>query len=200
MIRLFLLFISLAFLFPLSSSFGQGTPSADPLEEAPIAEQFDYTIEKSNRYEQFRVVRIAWLNKLKSNVSDTLKVLHKQIADNQKQLNSHQQRIDSLNSQIGKLNTQLEKAVKEKNSFSFMGAQFSKGGYQSFMWGLVVILATGLAIFILLFKRSNIVTAQTKTMYADLQKEFDDHRKRSLEREKVMARNHLNELNKLRGQ
>ncbi len=200
MIRVLLLFITLAFIFPLVPSFGQDTQSSDPLEEAPILEQFNYTIEKSNRYEQFRVVRIAWLNKLKSNVSDTLKVLHRQIAGNQKQMNSHQQRIDSLNNQIGKLNTQLEKAVKEKNSFSFMGAQISKGGYQSFMWGLVVILATGLVVFILLFKRSNIVTAQTKTMYADLQKEFDDHRKRSLEREKVMARNHLNELNKLRGQ
>jgi hypothetical protein len=35
--------------------------------------------------------------------------------------------------------------------------------------------------------------------YSDLEKEYDAHRKRALEKEKTMARQHLNELNKLRG-
>lgn len=199
MSRVSIIIVSYILLFSTINTYAQESES-NPLKEAPISEQFDYTIEKSNRYEQFRVVRITWLNQLKSNVGDTLSNLHKQLVTNRNQINKHQQRIDSLNTRIENLNTRLEKAIGEKNSLSFLGAQISKSGYQSVMWGLVIVLAAGLAIFVMLFKRSHIVTNQTKTTYADLQKEFDDHRKRALEREKVMARNHLNELNKLRGQ
>ncbi len=184
---------------PFMNSYGQTSQKENPLEGAPIEEQFNYTIEKSNRYEEFRVVRIAWLLKLKSNVADTLNLLQNQLAGNKKQLNLHQQRIDSLKIQIDKANVQLDKAVTEKNSLNFLGAQISKGSYQTTMWGLVLILAGALAVFILLFKRSHIVTAQTKIKNDELQKEFEEHRKRVLEREKVVARNHLNELNKLRG-
>jgi hypothetical protein len=184
---------------PLMNSYSQASQKENPLEGAPIEEQFNYTIEKSNRYEEFRVVRIAWLLKLKSNVADTLNQMQNQLAGNKKQLNLHQQSIDSLKVQIGRANVQLDKAVTEKNSLNFLGAQISKGSYQTTMWGLVLILAGALAVFILLFKRSHIVTAQTKIKNDELRKEFEDHRKRVLEREKVVARNHLNELNKLRG-
>ncbi len=200
MIRVIAFSVIFSIVFPLMSSYGQSTPKENPLEKAPIEEQFNYTIEKSNRYEEFRVVRITWLLKLKSNVTDTLALLHRQVTDNQNQLMLHQERIDSLKSQIGKAHTQLEQAVSEKNSLRFMGAKISKGSYQTTMWGLVFLLAATLAVFILLFKRSHLVAEQSKINFTELQKEFEDHRKRVLEREKVVARNHLNELNKLRGQ
>ena len=67
------------------------------------------------------------------------------------------------------------------------------------MWGLVVFLAVAGLFMSFLFKRSQIVTRQTRERHNELQKEFDAHKKRALEKEQNMARQHLNELNKLKG-
>ncbi|WP_016776760.1 hypothetical protein [Anaerophaga thermohalophila] len=169
------------------------------LDRGPLSGQFDYTIEKSSKYEEFRVVRTAWLYKLKSNVIDTLEHL-------QGEINTRQAEIDSLGNQIVLLNEKLtttqdklEQAILSKNSIPFFGAEIQKGKYNTIMWALVLILAGGVAFLFLLFKRSHFITKQMQEKYEDLENEYEAHRKRALEKEKTMARQHLNELNKLRG-
>jgi hypothetical protein len=177
----------------------QSDDSQATIDKGPIAGQFDYAIEKSSKYEEYRVVRTTWLYKLKSNVLDSL-------TNFETTINKKESQIDSLNSEIKTLNTNLSsakedlnKAITQKDSISFLGSELSKGKYNSIMWGIVLILAAGATLLFLLFKRSHHITAETKDKYSDLEKEYDGHRKRALEKEKNMARQHLTELNKLRG-
>jgi uncharacterized protein HemX len=169
------------------------------LDKGPIAGQFDYAIEKSSKYEEYRVVRTNWLYKLKSNVLDSLANLESTISQKDAKIDSLNNQITTLNNNLENTNEKLNKAINQKDSIVFLGSELPKGKYNSIMWGLVLILAAGAAFLFLLFKRSHHLTAEMKEKYSDLEKEYDVHRKRALEKEKNMARQHLNELNKIRG-
>ncbi|MEX0314527.1 MAG: tRNA (guanine-N1)-methyltransferase, partial [Allomuricauda sp.] len=53
-----------------------------------------------------------------------------------------------------------------------------------------------LLLFIYRFRNSNVLTSQAKEALADLEKEFEEHRRRALEREQKISRQLQDELNK----
>ena len=191
---IFFIFLSTLF-FIQSDLFAQETP----LEEGNLPEQFDYAIEESSKYEEYRVVPTAWLNKLKSNVVDSMAYLNTRIEERENRIDSLHEEIEKLNQELETMEEERDQALTSKNSIPFLGNEIQKKRYNSIMWGLVAVLAVaGLFIFFL-FKRSQIVTRQIRERHEELQKEYDEHKKRALEKEKTMARQHLNELNKLKG-
>jgi tetrahydromethanopterin S-methyltransferase subunit B len=197
--QLIITYTLIALILGSSNLKAQDEQQTPTLERGPISGQFDYAIEKSSKYEEFRVVRTAWLYKLKSNALDSLQNLQTQIDNHQAEIDSLKNHIDLLNEEVDNANTEMEKAITAKNSISFLGAKLQKGKYNTIMWGLVIVLALASAFLFMLFKRSHYVTIQMRERYNDLEKEHEAHKKRALEKEKVTARQHLNELNKLKG-
>lgn len=195
----FFVYMLIAFTGSLLTLNAQNAEESATLDQGPLSGQFDYAIENSSKYEEFRVVQTAWLYKLKANVIDSIESLHTQIRNYKAETDSLNNHIETLNEELDDAKAEMNEAITAKNSISFLGNEMLKGKYNSIMWGLVIILALGLAFIFLLFKRSHFVTNQMRQQYAELEKEFDAHKKRALEKEKVMARQHLNELNKLRG-
>ncbi len=199
MIKHKFLIVFFAVLIISTPIFAQSDDNEATLDRGPVAGQFDYAIEKSSRYEEYRVVQTDWLYKLKSNVLDSLTNLETTITQKDFQIDSLNSEITTLTNNLNSAKEDLNEAITQKDSISFLGSELPKGQYNSIMWGIVLILAVGAALLFLLFKRSHHLTSEMKEKYDDLEKEYDDHRKRALEKEKTMARQHLNELNKLRG-
>ena len=73
-----------------------------------------------------------------------------------------------------------------------------KADFKNLFWAIIAILAILLAFFIYQFKNSNSVTQSVKIQLADIEKEFDEHRKTALEREQKVMRKLQDELNKNR--
>lgn len=178
----------------------QEEKKANPLEEGNIKEQFDYAINKSSRYEEYRVIKIVWINKLRANILDSIQVLDSSIDLLKKESNQHQNSKDSIAEVLNSTNIKLDEAINNKNSMTFFGIQMKKSSYQNVTILIIVILIIAVVGMFFMFKRSNVITVETKVALKELHEEFDAHRKRALDREKTMARNHLNELNKLRNQ
>ena len=84
----------------------------------------------------------------------------------------------------------------EKDSMSFFGIQISKGGYNVIMWIIVLILLVLFMLFVVRFRRSNILTQEAKLALAELETEYEEHRRKSLEREQKISRKLQDELNK----
>ena len=71
-----------------------------------------------------------------------------------------------------------------------------KGTYKAIMWAIVAGLLLLLILFIYKFRNSNFLTQQAKVALADLEKEYEDHRRKALEREQKVSRRLQDELNK----
>mgnify|MGYP000232884323 CR=1 FL=1 len=170
------------------------------LDKGPITNQFDYIYKKSGNYrsdgKRYEVVRILSLDKLRQNVLDTLKVYAKKEGELKTTISGHETTIASLNKKLEDTTKNLAGVTEEKDSMSFLGMLVSKGTYNTILWTVIAGLLGLLLFFIFKFRRSNILTQEAKTNLSEVEEEYEDHRRRALEREQKISRQLQDEINK----
>jgi hypothetical protein len=193
----FIIFLLLSF---ITGSFAQDK-KVTPLEgEGEILEnQFQYIITKTERYEDYQVVKRSLLYKLKTNTLDSIKSYKTRQAELEAQVNDLQQNLDVLQRQLKETQDKLNAAVNEKDSLRFLGILLKKSTFYTIIFIIIIGLIAGLAVVFFLFKRSNLITIKTKETLATTQEEFEKHRKWALEKEQQLARDLLKEQQKNKG-
>jgi septal ring factor EnvC (AmiA/AmiB activator) len=169
------------------------------LDSGTIDNQFDFVIKRSNRYQEYKVVRTAWLNTLKAHTLDSLKAIQDQLDNTRNTVNAQQTEIDGLKSELESTKATLDTTNLEKNSIALLGMQMSKTNYNLILWTVIGLLLILLLIFIFKFKNSNTVTRKAKRSLADIEEEFEEHRRNALEREQKVRRQLQDEINKQKG-
>lgn len=170
------------------------------LDKGTISNQFDYVISKSGRYQEYKVVREVWLSQLKSHVVDTLRNLKNELSQTNNLLAATNNTVDSLKSQVQSSDERMNEAIRDKNSISLLGIKTDKTVYNSIVFFVIAALAISLLIIIFLFKRSNLITVQTKKDLEETKDEFDKYRKNAREKEERMVVKHHDEMMKLKRQ
>lgn len=173
------------------------TPS---LDNGPISSQFDYVSKKSGNYRadgvRYEVVKEANLYKLRKNVLDSVAAFNKRAAELNSTISEHETTISSLNKKLEETTTNLASVTEEKDSMSFLGISVSKATYNVILWTIIAGLLILLLAFIYKFRNSNILTQEAKQNLAELEVEYEDHRRKALEREQKISRKLQDELNK----
>jgi hypothetical protein len=188
------LILGITLFFITSSVFCQ--TNRQYIDTGSVINQFDYLINKSNRYKDYKVVKINWLEKLKSNVTDSLSASEKEILTNYSLINSQKNSIDSLNLTLNNSERKIASLNAEIQSISLFGVEFKKPMFKIIMFLIIGTLTVLLLVFITKFKRSNAITIQTKLTLKEVEAEFEEHRKIALEREQKVRRQLQDELNK----
>ncbi|NMH89471.1 tRNA (guanine-N1)-methyltransferase [Flavivirga algicola] len=192
--------ILILFIFSLPS-FSQTKKEKDnlSLNSGTIDSQFEFVIRRSNKYQDYKVVKNHWLFKLKANTLDSLGAVHKNLADTQLIVKKQGKEISDLKSNLNNTQLDLDKTNSEKNNMALFGMQMSKTSYNVLMWSIIAGLLALLLLFIYKFKNSNAVTKEAKHALAEIEEEFDEHRKIALEREQKVRRQLQDEINKQKG-
>ncbi|SIS65446.1 hypothetical protein SAMN05421766_103167 [Zobellia uliginosa] len=174
------------------------------LEKGPIDSQFEYIFTKSGNYradgKKYEVVRTISLDKLRQNVLDTLSGYNKRAAELKATIAGHESTIGSLNKKLEETTNNLAAVTEEKDSMSFLGIMVSKSTYNGILWTVIASLLALLLFFIYKFRNSNYLTQEAKTNLAELETEYEDHRRRALEREQKISRQLQDEINKYKKQ
>ncbi|WP_340063433.1 tRNA (guanine-N1)-methyltransferase [Ascidiimonas aurantiaca] len=166
------------------------------LDGGTIDSQFEFLLKKSYNHKEYEVIKASWMARVRKNVSDTLLKSKALVSQLQTQIDNQQKEIGSLKTQLAEINGNLEQVNKEKESISFLGSLINKGVYKAVMWGLVIALFLLFISFVYKFRNSNIVTREARANLSDLEEEFEQHRRRALEREQKLSRQLQDELNK----
>jgi len=166
------------------------------IDTGSVKNQFDYLINKSNRYQQYKVVEINWLSKLKSNVIDSLAITNTKITDSYTIIKLQKDSIFTLKSSLATSENTIVTLNSEKESISFLGIQFSKPLFKTIVFLIIGALILFLVIFITKFKQSFGIIKQAEINLKETEEEFETHRKRALEREQKVMRKLQDELNK----
>ncbi|WP_400079488.1 tRNA (guanine-N1)-methyltransferase [Winogradskyella sp. R77965] len=166
------------------------------LNSGTIDNQFEYVIQKSGRYQEYKVVKRTWLYALKAHTIDTLKAFHKDLADTRAVVAKQEEEIANLKSSLSNTESTLNATNEEKDNISLFGIQMSKASYKVLMWSIIAGLLALLLFFIYKFKGSNSSTREAKHKLDELETEFEDHRRTALEREQKVRRQLQDELNK----
>ncbi|WP_394971500.1 tRNA (guanine-N1)-methyltransferase [uncultured Croceitalea sp.] len=169
-------------------------------DDPSINGQFETIIRKSTNYRQagkrYEVVRLIELEALRKNILDSISTSNSNITRLRATIAENETAISSLNTKLDETTKNLNQLTEEKDSMSFFGIMVSKGTYKLIVWSVIFGLLAFLLFFIYRFKNSNFLTQQAKSALADVEGEFEQHRRRSLEREQKISRELQDEINK----
>lgn len=184
-------------------AFSQTDDDNLTINDGTIDQKFDYVLRKSGNFrgtngQMYEAVNLNMFLSLRSHTIDSLKTVHKNLAETQIKVDNQAKEIEALKTALSNTENDLEKTTTEKDSISLFGMQMTKASYSILMWFIIACLLGLLLFFIYKFKNSNYVTREAKKALADIEEEFEEHRKTALEREQKVRRQLQDEINKQR--
>ncbi|PHN04671.1 hypothetical protein [Flavilitoribacter nigricans] len=171
----------------------------DGLSKGSLQEQFDYLVNESSRYQNYKVVPQTWLNTFWTNVQDSLRAQQGTLKQNEITMKVQKDDIEEFKKEEETLNEEITTLKNAKNSLSLLGIPMDKAVYHVLVWTIIAALAVGLVFFLGRFRYANTVTRQKKKDNAELQEKVDQLRKRMLEKEQELRRQLQDEINKRLG-
>jgi len=197
-------FVLLLFVTLFTISAHAQTKSDDDnlsLNSGTIDNQFEYVLKKSGNFkgtngQPYEAVKRSMLNTLRAHTIDSLKTVHKDLTETQAIVNSQAKEISLLKTSLTNTQGTLDQTNLEKDSMALFGMQMSKSGYNVLLWSIIAGLLALLLFFIYKYKNSNSITKNVNLALAEIEEEFEEHRKVALEREQKVRRQLQDELNK----
>ncbi len=184
----------------INTGIAQETEEEKPsLDNGTLKSQYDYLIEESNDFQEYKVIKKVWVAKFEKNLNDSLEAFAQSKKEAQDLAKSQVQEINQLKAQLAHTKDSLNTVNEEKNSIALLGMPMEKSGYRTVMWSVIGVLVLLLLVFIFRFKSSNSASSLAKSNLNDVEEEFAEYKKRSLEREQKLRRELQDEINKQRG-
>lgn len=179
------------FLLVVTSLFSQENSNT-------IDNQFTNVVDKSNSYQQFKVIPKAKIYALRKNVLDSIAALDSKVETAQLEIEKQRVEIASLTDDLTSTRQNLTSSKEKEDGIEFFGSLTKKSTYNGIMWSIIVFLLAILGLVFFKFKNSNSVTRATKTKLAEVENEFDAYRKKALEENQQIGRKLQDEINKNR--
>lgn len=163
-----------------------------------LNEQMTEAFDKSNSYQEYKVIKKTQLATLKRNILDSVSALEKSINSQQSELAQQKRAIDSLRENLENTQLNLANSKEKEDGIRFLGILTSKTTYNAIMWSIVLILLLAGGFLFYRFLNSHKITNAAELKMAEMEIELEDYRRNSLEREQKLRRKLQDEINKNR--
>ncbi len=197
-------FSTLILLVSFASNSLIAQEQTETINDGSINDKFEFVLRKSGNFKgtngaSYEAVRRSMFLSLQAQTNDSINTLKETLANTNTVVANQEKEINDLKSNLSQTQGTLDATNKEKDSMSLMGMQMSKTSYNILLWSIIAGLFVLLLVFIFKFKNSNAVTRTAKNTLADLEMEFEEHRRVALEREQKVRRQLQDEINKQKG-
>ena len=183
--------ILLSFLVVSTSFFAQDNSNS-------IENQFINVIDKSNNYQEFKVIKKTKIYNLRKNVLDSISALEAKIGTSQSEIERQKTEIESLTQNLGTTQSNLTASIEKEDGIEILGMLTKKSTYNTILWSIILGLIAILGFLFYKFKNSHAVTKAVKLKYDEIETEFEAHRRKTLENEQQLRRKLQDEINKNR--
>lgn len=183
-------------LFINSIAFAQTETNNKSINKGSINEQFEYILRKSTNYQEYKVIKKTSINKLKTNVIDSLKKDKNELLVYKDSLQKKEEEYLALQNEIKGVNAELKAVTDAKDTIKLLGIPLKRNVFKVILWSLIGILSIALIYFIYIYKNANLVTQKSLKDFNELDEEYNSAKTRALEREQVLNRKLQDELNK----
>ncbi|MCB0466472.1 MAG: hypothetical protein KDC78_12490 [Aequorivita sp.] len=163
-----------------------------------LNEQMTVAFDKSNSYQEYKVIKKAQLTTLRRNILDSVSTLEKRIALLESEVAQGKTTIDSLRQDLKNTQQNLANSKAKEDGIEFFGMLTSKATYNTIMWGIILVLVFISGFLFYRFLNSHKITNAAQLKMAEMEIELEDYRKNSLEREQKLRRKLQDEINKNR--
>lgn len=188
----------IVFLLILITSLAFAQENSQGKSNGTLNEQFDYVMQKSNNFQEYKVVKKDYLLQLKKSSTDSVRQYQKELVDLKKQKESHQAIVSKLNDTLKTTQANLNELQTAQNNVDLFGSTMSKTNYNYLMWGIVSVLGLVLLLLFVQLKSAKSVANEQKSHAEKLETDFEDYKHKALEKEQKLGRQLQDEINKNR--
>lgn len=162
-----------------------------------LQHQFQFIKDKSNSYQEYKVVKITNLNNFWNNVKDSIAAQKAEYLAAQKEIESQKAALQKLQKEYNIKDDELQKGDYEKAHITFLGIDFLKENYIFINTGIIFFLILILAVLFFKYKGSERVAQIKKNEFESIDRELNNHKAKSREREIKIKRELQTEMNRV---
>ena len=158
-----------------------------------VIDQYDFLSNNSDSYRDYKVIKKDWITTVRKHLIDSLNQKREFLLTLQNTIDLQNQTIDSLENKI----IVLEDINSKKDKINFFGVFVNKKSYHLLLWTLIGLVSILAVYFFYKHNNANKITKDTLMRYDELDKEYNESRSKSLEREQVLSRKLLDAEKKI---
>lgn len=176
-------------------AFGQEKPMLPyAIQKGTLNEQFINLSNLSRSQDaSFKLIRKTNLEIVRKNVIDSIAHYKTEISTLINNSSSSTGTIKSLRDSVSVLDAELQVEKKQTSTINFLGIDFAKGSYHTFVWIIIIVLAILFLITLASFRKARVDTVEHKKTAEEFQNELQALRKKSMEKEQLLKRQLLDE-------
>lgn len=182
------------FLFSISAN----AQDSVQIEKNTLDNQMTDAFDKSNSYQEYKVIKKTQLATLKRNILDSVSTLERKITGLESEIKNQNTEIDSLTQNLNQTQENLAASKEKEDGIELFGILSSKATYNTIMWSIIGILLLISGFLFYRFLNSHKITKAAQLKMAEIEIELEDNRRNSLEREQKLRRKLQDEINKNR--
>lgn len=187
------------FLFFLLISCLGWTQQTDSLNKSVLTKgtldkQFDYVIQKSNNFQEYKVVKKEHLDHLKKGSTDSISKYKVSIVTLTEELQKNESYTNDLEKEKMQLEATISELGKDKDQILFFGMPMSKASYNVLVFSIIGILLIVLLFSVFRMRSALVTSKDSRTSLAKLEEEFEEYKKRSMEKEQLLGRKLQDEI------
>lgn len=182
------------FLFSISAN----AQDSVQIEKNTLDNQMTEAFDKSNSYQEYKVIKKTQLATLKRNILDSVSTLERKITGLESEIKNQNTEIDSLTQNLKQTQENLAASKEKEDGIELFGILTSKATYNTIMWSIIGILLLISGFLFYRFLNSHKITKAAQLKMAEIEIELEDNRRNSLEREQKLRRKLQDEINKNR--
>lgn len=173
---------------------------ADQSAVKKLVDQYNDLKANTETYNEFKVIREARLDQWFAVVQDSIKTLKTKIVEERSAISKLQDTLSSFDSEKQKLLSSLSEFEYGQTHISVLGIDFSKSGFIVITFIVEIGLLFTLGFLSFRYLDNQRVTSETIKEHNRLQKEFEEYKKRALDKQTRLARDLQTERNRLEEQ
>ncbi|GER59353.1 hypothetical protein ULMA_14610 [Patiriisocius marinus] len=168
------------------------------IDDSSIKGQFVEVIDKSNNYQEFKVIKKTQLATLRKNILDSISNLEKEIVAKDETIASQSGKISNLENKLASTQESLTISMGKEDGISLFGIPMQKTAYNTLLFSIIGFLLLALLLFIYKYNSSNSITKEANAKFDETEAAFEAYRQKKLEDEQVLRRKLQDEINKNR--
>ena len=189
--------LALVLFISFTPTFGQDLSTTEPSADQSLKSQFQEILDRSETYTEYKVIKRTDLSQYSKAVQDSLRTNRVEINTLKNTVNDQKSQISELSKRITDLENQLAESEELRESLSLLGLNINKTTYHLIVWLIIGVLLIFGVFAYTSFIRSNIITSKSIKEYKALEVEFEDHKKKSYEKQLKIGRELQTERNKI---
>lgn len=161
-----------------------------------IGNQFNYILEKSESYKDLKVVKTKWIQNLKSDVLNSVSRMEEELGSSKAAYEAQTELVDSLKEKLNAANSQLREYANSGPMIAFLGIEFKKSVFNSLLVFILLSSVVSVVFFAYQFKKMSCQTNHSKSILDELEQEYQEYKRKAIEREQKISRQLQDEINK----